>query len=95
MTVTAELPSYVDPVPPSNPPTPDPSSATTSEPPLYPLINVHKHRLLAGFIQKVLAFQEAGLLYPYEAEQAAFIRCLKIKSLDGEQLRRTSLMCEP
>ncbi|CAH7688227.1 hypothetical protein PPACK8108_LOCUS23163 [Phakopsora pachyrhizi] len=62
----------------------------------YPLINIHKLRTYSRVVQKIQIFQESGLnTYQFEADQKWFLICLKIKSLDSDQLRRLSKICEP
>lgn len=98
-----ELPTFLDPQPPHLAVDVDPttglmpSSEDHGDADRYPLVNVRKFRLVAGIVQKVLAFQESALSLPAEATEPAhlYLACLKIKALEGDQLRRLSLMCEP
>lgn len=61
---------------------------------LYPLINIHKFRIYAKVVSKILGFQEASLAYRFEAGEKWFLTCLRIKALNSEQLRWLSSVCE-
>lgn len=101
--MNAELPTFLDPTSPSSPAMVDPAtgcllsvadpSAFSNLPPLpediqlMPLVNVHKHRVMASVVQKVMVFQEMAELYPYEAESSVYLKCLKLRCLSGPAMR--------
>lgn len=51
-----------------------------------PLVNVYKFRVVAATIASVLAFQERSRAYAFEADASVYVKCLKIRCLQGEQL---------
>lgn len=59
-------------------------------PALRPLVNVHKFRVQATLVQRVLAFQEFTEGYPYEPESNVYFKCLKIRSLDSSVMHEVS-----
>lgn len=109
LATNAELPTHLDPTSPHSPASADssgnllevtnPSAFTYLPPlpshmPLRPLINVHKLRVQATLVQRVLAFQEFAEGYPYELESSVYFKCLKIRSLDPKILHEVSCRLE-
>ncbi|PWN50433.1 hypothetical protein IE53DRAFT_362372 [Violaceomyces palustris] len=62
---------------------------------LEALVNVYKYRVVATTIKTILAFQERTKAYSLEADANAFVKCLKIRCLMGEQLTQISHIAEP
>lgn len=63
--------------------------------PLRPLVNVHKFRLQATVVQRVLAAQELASGYPFQPDTTRYLRTLKIRSLDSHLLHEVSKKLEP
>ncbi|CEH16780.1 Ras1 guanine nucleotide exchange factor [Ceraceosorus bombacis] len=61
---------------------------------LEPLINVYKARNTAAIVKTVMAFQQRARLYPYEASAAVYVKALKIRSLDSNQMTQVSYIAE-
>lgn len=111
LALNAALPTYLDPSSPSTPASVSPSGAplslctrsTTSHPfplaspPLAPLINVHKFRLLAQAVHGVVAFQGmAARGYAHlEPVRGAYWRCVRIRCLDARVAGELSRRVEP
>lgn len=109
LTLNAELPTYLDPTSTNSPASVDSTGSLTrladptafdhlpplpSHMPLRPLINVHKFRVQATLVQRVLAFQEFAEGYPYEPETSVYFKCLKIRSLESGVMREVSMRLE-
>ncbi|KAG0143143.1 hypothetical protein CROQUDRAFT_66492 [Cronartium quercuum f. sp. fusiforme G11] len=105
LTVNDELPTYLDPSDPSVPAQIDehtgylsqlasPERFGSEDEQLYPLVNIHKFRIYAKVVSKILGFQEASLAYGFEAGERWFLTCLRIKALDSDRLRWLSTVCE-
>ncbi|KAN0065486.1 Guanine nucleotide exchange factor lte1 [Thecaphora frezii] len=62
---------------------------------LEPLVNIYKYRVVASTIKNVLAFQERSKAYQFEADAGVYVKCLKIRCLQGEQLAKVSHAAEP
>ena len=62
--------------------------------PQRPLINVHKYRVMASTIQKVMTFKEIAACYPYEPNLPIYRKCLNLHSLPLALITKLSLMCE-
>ncbi|GAA5891516.1 hypothetical protein JCM8208_007309 [Rhodotorula glutinis] len=107
---TTELPTYLDPSSPSSPALVSPSGlllslaspssfahlpSLPSSTPLAPLVNVHKFRLLAGIVGRVVTFQRLAARYAHEPTRGAYWRCLKIRCLDVGVARELSRRLEP
>lgn len=106
LALNAELPTFLDPTSTNTPASVDSTGALVhiADPsafdhlpplphhmPLRPLVNVHKFRVQATLVQRVLAFQEFAEGYPYEPETSVYFKCLKIRSLDSTAMREVSL----
>jgi GDP/GTP exchange factor required for growth at low temperature len=109
LTTTGELPTYLDPSCPSAEAMRDGQSGlliSLNQPfafvdltpldsaHLYPLVNVHKARLMACTMQKVLIFQEMASTYSWEADPILFRKCLAIKALSTQELQQFSYRAE-
>ena len=53
-----------------------------------PLVNVHKQRLIASVIKSLVAGQHLASRVSYEVEPKLYWKCLRIKCLDVNTLRR-------
>ena len=110
LALTTELPTYLDPSSPSSPALVSPAGLLTSlsspssfahlpalpsSTPLAPLVNVHKFRLLAGIVGRVVTFQRLAARYAHEPSRGAYWRCLKIRCLDVGVARELSRRLEP
>jgi len=105
------LPTFIDPSAPSTPVNMDPvtgelrSLANPSAfdhlpalPPtikLEPLLNMFKSRALALTVKTIIAFQERAALYSFEADRNLYVKCLKVRTLQGHQLTSLSSFVEP
>lgn len=54
--------------------------------PLKALVNIHKHRTLAGVVQKVLVCTEMASVYPFEPEPTLYRKCLALRCVDVHAL---------
>jgi len=54
--------------------------------PIRPLVNVYKARTTALIVKTVLAFQQRAGLYTYTADANVYVKTLKIRCLDGNQM---------
>ncbi|EPQ30748.1 uncharacterized protein PFL1_01649 [Pseudozyma flocculosa PF-1] len=61
---------------------------------LEPLVNLYKYRVVSSTIKHVLAFQERAKAYSFEADAGVYVKCLKIRCLQGEQLAKVSHAAE-
>ncbi|KPV72035.1 uncharacterized protein RHOBADRAFT_56170 [Rhodotorula graminis WP1] len=110
LALTTELPTYLDPSSPSSPAHVSPSGLLVSlaspssfshlpslppSTPFAPLVNVHKFRLLAGIVGRVVTFQRLAARYAHEPTRGAYWRCLKIRCLDVGVARELSRRLEP
>ncbi|GAA5839110.1 hypothetical protein JCM9279_002599 [Rhodotorula babjevae] len=110
LALTTELPTYLDPSSPSSPALVSPSGLLVSlsspssfshlpalppSTPLAPLVNVHKFRLLAGIVGRVVTFQRLAARYAHEPSRGVYWRCLKIRCLDVGVARELSRRLEP
>ncbi|KAJ6463504.1 hypothetical protein C8R45DRAFT_911716 [Mycena sanguinolenta] len=59
---------------------------------LEPLINVHKQRLIAGVIKSMVAGQHLASRFQYQIEKRLYQKCLRLRSLDTENLQRALTM---
>ncbi|KAF5329123.1 hypothetical protein D9758_017145 [Tetrapyrgos nigripes] len=59
---------------------------------LEPLINVHKQRLIAGVIKSLVAGQHLASRVQFPIDKKLFHKCLRLRGLDTETLRRALLM---
>lgn len=100
------LPTFVDPSQPDQGANQDPSTgklASLRRPealaalPLLPvgveleaMVNLYKCRHLAAIVKTVLAFQAKASNYDYAAEGNVYVKCLRIRCLDGHQMTRIS-----
>lgn len=107
---TAELPTLLDPTAPDTAASVDSSgrllapaqpAAFDDHPPLpastplAPLVNVHKFRRLAETVRTLQTFQELSKQYTFKPVSAIYLRCLKLRVLDGHILHELSLRLEP
>lgn len=53
---------------------------------LEPLVNAYKFRNLARTIKTVLALQAKATAYDYSADAGVYVKCLKIRCLEGQQM---------
>lgn len=106
LTLNAELPTFLDPTSTNTPASVDETGSLShvanpyafahlpqlpDDVPLRPLVNVHKFRLMAGIVQRVLAFQEFAEGYPYQVDPNVYFKCLKIRCLEPSVMRECSL----
>ncbi|KAE8232561.1 hypothetical protein CF326_g2404 [Tilletia indica] len=105
------LPTFIDPSAPSCPVDMDLNtgelrslanpSAFDHLPPLpasirvEPLVNLFKSRALALTVKTIVAFQERAALYSFEANRNLYVKCLKVRTLQGHQLASLSSFVEP
>ncbi|BGP35135.1 Guanine nucleotide exchange factor lte1 [Rhodotorula toruloides] len=61
---------------------------------LAPLVNVHKFRVLAGTVRKVVAFQDLANRYTFEPTPNIYFKCLKIRSLEQDIMHELSRKLE-
>ncbi|GAA5888349.1 hypothetical protein JCM6882_008589 [Rhodosporidiobolus microsporus] len=109
LALNAELPTFLDPTSPNTPASVSSSGSLTSivdplafsdYPPLpsgvdlAPLVNVHKFRILAGTVHRVVAFQELASRYAHEPSAGAYFKCLKIRCLDQAVMHELSAKLE-
>lgn len=110
LSISNELPTFLDATSPTTPASVDPSTnqlTVVADPEafsdlpsipqsylLYPLVNVHKARTISGIVQKVLVFQEMAGCYPFEAEPMLFRKCLALQCLPVERQRVQSFKLE-
>lgn len=59
---------------------------------LEPLINVHKQRLIAGVIKSLVAGQHLASRVHFPIDKKLFQKCLKLRGLDGDMLKRALAM---
>ncbi|BGP27425.1 Guanine nucleotide exchange factor lte1 [Rhodotorula toruloides] len=105
LALNAELPTFLDPTNPEFPAALDAAGSLISLadpsafdelaplPPcisLAPLVNVHKFRVLAGTVRKVVAFQDLANRYTFEPMQSVYFKCLKIRSLEQDVMHELS-----
>lgn len=62
---------------------------------MYPLVNMYKYRNIAVTIKSVLAFQERLSSFEFEADANVYVKALRIRCLEGEQLTQVSHLVEP
>ncbi|MCO5598766.1 hypothetical protein L7F22_052865 [Adiantum nelumboides] len=62
---------------------------------LSPLVNLYKYRILAMTVKSVLALQDRLDAYNFRADKDAYVKALKIRCLEAEQLTVISHMAEP
>lgn len=108
--MNAELPTFLDPTSPKSAASLDSTGSLTSvadpsafsnlpplphRTPLLPLVNVHKFRMMAGIIQRLVSCQEVAEGYTYRAEADVYFKCLKLRALEPTLLRECSLRLEP
>ncbi|KAK0526576.1 Guanine nucleotide exchange factor lte1 [Tilletia horrida] len=105
------LPTFVDPSAPSCPVDMDPKTGELRSlanpdafdhlPPLpasirlEPLVNLFKARALALTVKTIIAFQERAALYSFEADRNMYVKCLKVRALQGHQQLSLSSFVEP
>ncbi|EGU11422.1 hypothetical protein RTG_02580 [Rhodotorula toruloides ATCC 204091] len=109
LALNAELPTFLDPTNPDIPAEVDAAgslvsladpSAFDELPPLppsislAPLVNVHKFRILAGTVRKVVAFQDLANRYTFEPTPSVYFKCLKIRSLEQDVMHELSRKLE-
>lgn len=109
LATNAELPTFLDPTAPnasaavnsagSLTAVADPSAFADFPPlppdtSLAPLVNVHKFRVLAQTVQRVLAFQELASRYAFEPTPKVYFKCLKIRCLEQSVMRELSTRLE-
>lgn len=98
------LPDLIDPTAPNEPVGIDPDTNTFESPAhpevfsnlaplppsvqLEPLINVHKQRLIAGVVKSLVAAQHLAVKVQYPTDKKLFQKCLKLRGLDDDMLRR-------
>lgn len=96
------LPSFVDPSAPNSAAEVDPTTrrllrlqnpdAFAHLPPLprdvslEPLVNLFKFRNIAGTVKTVLAFQAKTANYDFHADAGVYVKCLKIRCLEGRHM---------
>ncbi|KAF8064023.1 hypothetical protein FPV67DRAFT_1671776 [Lyophyllum atratum] len=59
---------------------------------LEPLINVHKHRRIAGVIKSLVAGQHLASRVQFDVDRKLFQRCLRLRGLNAETLQRVFSM---
>ncbi|GAA6053756.1 hypothetical protein JCM3770_005102 [Rhodotorula araucariae] len=109
LALNTELPTFLDPSSPYEPANVDSIGSLTSLadptafasfPPLppgthlAPLVNVHKFRVLAAVVQRVVAFQHLATRYTHEPQPETYLRCLKIRSLEQGIMHQLSMRLE-
>ncbi|GAA6014526.1 hypothetical protein JCM10207_001635 [Rhodosporidiobolus poonsookiae] len=109
LALNSELPTFLDPSSPHDPASvtssgsllclADPSSLASLSPlpgniPLAPLVNVHKFRVLASTVHRVIEFQHLAGQYAFEPEVKTFMRCLKIRALSQSVMHELSIKLE-
>jgi len=62
---------------------------------LSPLVNLYKYRIIAITVKSVLAFQERLNSYEFQADANVYVKTLRIRCLEGEQLTQISHLVEP
>lgn len=62
---------------------------------LSPLVNLYKYRILAMTVKSVLALQDRLDAFNFRADKDAYVKALKIRCLEAEQLTVISHMAEP
>lgn len=62
---------------------------------LTPLVNLYKYRNIAVTVKSVLAFQERLTSFEFEADANVYVKTLRLRCLEGEQLTQISHMIEP
>lgn len=53
---------------------------------LEPLVNLFKFRNIAGTVKTVLAFQAKAVNYAFRADAGVYVKCLKIRCLEGRHM---------
>lgn len=107
MTTNGDLPTFLDPTSTTTPAVVDENGSLISTAntdafsnlpslpnsiTLQPLVNVHKQRVLAALVQRVLAFQEFAESYPYSIpDPNIYFKCLKIRSLSPSLITECSI----
>ncbi|KAJ7080018.1 hypothetical protein B0H15DRAFT_891079 [Mycena belliarum] len=56
---------------------------------LEPLVNVHKQRMIAGVIKAMVAGQHLASRVQFTTEKRLYQKCLRLRGLDGDSLRRS------
>jgi GDP/GTP exchange factor required for growth at low temperature len=108
LSITAELPTFLDPTRPNCEACVDEKThelESVMDPkafkplpvdvPLTALVNVHKFRMQALVVQRILVFQEMASLNPRAAQAGLFRKCLALRSLSVNTLGDCSRICEP
>jgi GDP/GTP exchange factor required for growth at low temperature len=62
---------------------------------LTPLVNLYKYRNIAVTVKSILAFQERLHSFEFEADANVYVKTLRIRCLEGEQLTQISHLVEP
>ncbi|CAO1634195.1 unnamed protein product [Sympodiomycopsis kandeliae] len=62
---------------------------------LEPLVNLFKFRNIAGTVKAVLAFQAKAANYNFHADAGVYVKCLKIRCLEGRHMTDLSNRLEP
>ncbi|PWN26309.1 ras GEF [Jaminaea rosea] len=62
---------------------------------LEPMVNAFKFRNLARTIKTVLALQTKSMAYDFGADAGVYVKCLKIRCLEGQQMTQISHIAEP
>ncbi|KAJ7456961.1 hypothetical protein FB451DRAFT_1275377 [Mycena latifolia] len=62
---------------------------------LEPLINVHKQRMIAGVIKSMVAGQHLASRVHFPTEKRLYQKCLRLRGLDTEHLRRALTLYPP
>lgn len=61
---------------------------------LQPMINLYKYRSVATIVKTVLAFQAKAANYTFHADAGVYVKCLKIRCLNGHQMTQISEIAE-
>jgi GDP/GTP exchange factor required for growth at low temperature len=62
---------------------------------LSPLVNLYKYRSIAITVKSILAFQERLHSFEFQADANVYVKTLRIRCLEGEQLTQVSHLVEP
>ncbi|UZJ52982.1 hypothetical protein CBS101457_002302 [Exobasidium rhododendri] len=62
---------------------------------LSPLVNLYKFRITAITVKSILAFQDRLSAYQFQADANVYVKTLRIRCLEGEQLTQISHLVEP
>ena len=104
----SQLPDLIDPTSPNEPVCIDPETNTFEPPAhpevfaalaplplsmqLEPLINIQKQRRIAGVIKSLVTGQHLASKLQFPIDKKLFQRCLRLKALDEDTLRRVYVM---